>query len=315
MRTITREATKAWTTVGWRGISLRAPEEWSLTSVSGEGPNGYLRVEGPESLFLQVKWWEKRGVVSVPDALDSYVGDLRKRGKKLRRELQVKTRPKGLANRRPSDQAALTYTWQADQRAYGMVWHCSHCRRLVIAEVVGQPEDDFSVASDLLNSIREHGADGWTTWGMYGMAVQVPDAFQIERYRLMTGFLELTFRSRSRTLRAERWGLANVVLKDAGFREWYEYHERTRLSRYRYRCEETAVNGHPALHVIGRERLMPGLARTVHHLTSFSRPALRFEALVWQCPETNKVIALSSQHPVGDRTLHEVVERFACHDD
>src|ERR1051325_4814779 len=90
MRTVTREIGQAWTTVGWRGISLSVPEDWSLTSVSGEGPNGYLRVESPRSLFLQVKWWEKRGLVSVPDALDAYIADLRKKGKKLRRELELK---------------------------------------------------------------------------------------------------------------------------------------------------------------------------------------------------------------------------------
>jgi ribosomal protein L34E len=312
MRTATREVVKT-TTVGWRGISLRVPEDWSLTSVSGEGPNGYLRVEGPESLFLQVKWWEKRGLVSVPDALDSYIADLRKKAKKLRRGLELKTRPKGLTNRRPSEQAALTYTWQADQRAYGMVWHCSECRRLVIAEVVGRLEDDFSVATELLNSIREHGEGGWTTWGMYGLALQIPDAYQIEKHRLMTGYLEFTFRSRARTLRAERWGLANVILKDAPLRDWFEYQARNRLGRYTYRCEETEVNGHPAIHLVGRERFFPAISRAVQQITALSRPALRFEALVWQCPDTNKVIALTSQHPGGDRTLWEVVDRLSCH--
>src|SRR5687768_2012778 len=64
--------------IGWRGVSVEAPEDWSLTSVSGEGPNGYLRVESPDRLFLQVKWWERKGIVSVPDALDHYIRDLNK---------------------------------------------------------------------------------------------------------------------------------------------------------------------------------------------------------------------------------------------
>ena len=62
-----------------------------------------------------------------------------------------------------------------------------------------------------------------------------------KKQRLMTGYLEFSFRSRSRTLRAERWGLANVVLKDAHLLDWYGYQNRNRLSRYAYDYQETEV--------------------------------------------------------------------------
>src|SRR5687768_5540905 len=71
-------------TLGWRGVSLRVPEEWTLTKVSGDGPNGYLRADNLDGFFVQVKWTHKKGLVSVPDAFDTYVRDLQKTAKKQR---------------------------------------------------------------------------------------------------------------------------------------------------------------------------------------------------------------------------------------
>src|ERR1700687_3605252 len=68
-------------TLGWRGVSLRVPEEWTLTKVSNEGANGYLRADSLEGCFVQVKWSEKKGLVSVPDSFDQYVRDLQKSAK------------------------------------------------------------------------------------------------------------------------------------------------------------------------------------------------------------------------------------------
>jgi hypothetical protein len=310
--------------IGWRGVSLEAPEDWSLTSVSGEGVNGYLRVESPETLFLQVKWWDRRGIVSVPDALDNYIRDLQKRGRRgglprpgrrsaVGRPLEWKKGPRSLSGIRPSEQAPVTYSWTSDQRAYGVVFHCSECKRLVIAEVVGRLEDDFSGAAAILRSIREHPADGWNPWGMYGLFVEVPKLFQLEKHQLMTGYLRFAFRHRARTLLVQRWGLANVALRGAGLQEWYDYQERDRLARYRYRYEAMEIHGHEGLRLFGREKVMPGLFKGLHQLTSFTTPALRIEGRVWLCPEANKIYAVTAQHRRDDGTLDEVIRRFRCH--
>lgn len=308
--------------IGWRGVALEVPEDWSLTSVSGEGPNGYLRVESPDALFLQVKWWERRGIVSVPDALDTYVRDLKKRARKRGRlpglgkkegDLEFKRSPRQLAGIRPGHQAPITYSWTGEQRAYGVIWHCGECRRLVIAELVGRPEDDFRGAGAILSSIREHPESGWNPWGMYGLYIETPAQFQLERYRLLTGYMRLAFRHRSRTLLVQRWGLSDVILKETHLREWYDYQERTALSRYRYRYEEAEVRGHPALRLLGRERVMPGLFKALNQLTAFSRPALYLEGYLWECPECKKIFAITAQTGKRDDTLARVMERFHCH--
>lgn len=334
----TRALAGATQRIGWRGVSLVAPEEWSLTSVSGEGPNGYLRVESPETLLIQVKWWERRGIVSVPDALDTYIRDLRKRGRKGetlrgltrvaaagigigrsagdspgRQDLEFRRGPRQLSGIRPAEQAPVTYTWTGEQRAYGVVWHCSHCKRLVIAEVVGRHEDDFSIAPSLLGSIREHGEGGYNPWGMYGLFVEVPFYYQLEKHQLMTGYMRLGFRHRSRTLAVQRWGLSDVVLKETNLKEWYDYQDRNALGRYRYRYEEAEVCGHPGLRLVGREKVLPGFFKAGNHLTSFSKPSLFVEGHVWECPETKKIYSITAQTGRRDETLAEVMKRFCCH--
>jgi hypothetical protein len=317
--------------IGWRGVSLEVPEDWSLTSVSGEGVNGYLRVESPETLFLQVKWWDRRGIVSTPDALENYIRDLERRargsrvaalGAAIRRaesrerraSLEWKRGPRSLAGIRPSEQAPVTYSWTGGQRAYGVVYHCGECKRLVIAEVVGRLEDDFSGAAAILRSIREHPADGWNPWGMYGLYVELPKVFQLEKHQLMTGYLRFAFRHRARTFLVQRWGLANVALRGSDLKEWYDYQERDRLARYRYRYEPMEIHGHEGLRLFGREKLLPGAAKGLHQLTSFSAPALRIEGRVWLCPEGNKIYAITAQHGRDDGTLDEVVRRLRCHE-
>src|SRR5438067_11624270 len=139
-----------WTTVGWQGVSVRVPEEWSPVSVSGEGETGYLRVASPDTRSLEIKWEETKGAVSVPDALARYFKKLRRTAKKTRHELKIRERPKQIGSLRPQNQAPISYTWEADRRALGVIWHCSECRRMVSAGVVGMGEDDLSLALAML---------------------------------------------------------------------------------------------------------------------------------------------------------------------
>jgi len=309
-----------WTMVGWQGVSVRVPEEWSPVSVSGEGEAGYLRIASPDTRSLEIKWEETKGSVSVPDALERYFKKLKRTAKKTRHDLRIRERPKHLGSLRPPNQAPISYSWEADRRALGVIWHCGECRRLVIAELVGMLEDDLSLAAEILKSIHEHGEGGWNTWGLYGLAVDVPAEFRIESQQLTTGYLKLTFRHRAQMLVVERWGLANVVLKGGSSEasperawRWFAAREAARLSRYRYRANELAWRGHRVSCLEGRERLLPGIARAVQSLTRLSLPALQFRGYVWECPETNKILALTGQEKRGSDITRRVFERFACH--
>ncbi len=301
------------TLVGWRGVSLRVPEEWTLTKVSNEGANGYLRADSLDGYFVQVKWTEKKGLVSVPDSFDTYVRDLQKTAKKKRYDIEIKLKPRALARVHRSEDAPITYSWNSDQKALGLIYHCGECRRLVIAEMVGPRDGDFRAAAPVLASIREHGEGGWNTWGVHGLNARVPDEFQLERHTLVTGHVMLRFRGRSRLLTLQQWGLANVALKGTDIVEWYEYQERARLGRYAYQRDRRPFRGHAAFWMSGRDKLIAGFAKAAQQLASLTKPSLGFTACAWHCEETNRIYAVSAEHPRGDDIVAQVLDRMPCH--
>jgi hypothetical protein len=316
-RTPASPVAAGWTTVGWRGVSARVPEDWNPVAVSGEGEAGYLRVVGPDTRSLEIKWEEPRGSVSVPDALERYFAKLRRAARKSRHPLQIQLRPRRLSGVRPREQAPLAYSWDAGEpgarKAYGVIWHCDSCRRLVIAEVLGGPDDDFALAPTLLKGIAEHGADGWNTWGMYGLVVPVPADYRLEGQQLMSGYLRLAFRRKASALRVERWGLANVALKGTPVRRWYLGRETGALARYRYAAVEEPWRGHAVVRLEGRERILPGALTAVQSLLALHLPALHFRGYVWHCPESNRIFALTGREPAKSAVTREVFERMVCH--
>jgi hypothetical protein len=300
-------------TLGWRGVSLRVPEDWTLTKVSREGESGYLRADSLDGLFVHVKWSEKKGLVSIPDSFENYTRDLQKTARKQRQPIEFKMKPRALAGIRRAVDAPLTYTWTSDQKALGLIYHCGECHRLVIAEVVGATDADFSAAAPILSSLQEHGREGWNTWGVHGLHAQVPAAFQLERHTMVTGHIMLRFRSRSRMVMLQQWGLANVALKGTDVAEWYEYQERNRLSRFTYRRDRAPFRGHEAFWMSGRDKIMPGIAKAVQHLTAFSRPSLGFHACAWHCEAANRIYAVSAELPRGDDSFDRILQRMPCH--
>jgi hypothetical protein len=281
--------------------------------VSGEGSQGYVKVVSPDTRYLEVKWEQPKGTISVPKALEKYQERLRRAARKSRVEIRIRERPRGLSGIRPQKQAPITYAWEADRKALGCIWHCGECGRLVIAEVVGEPEDDLSIAGEILRGIRDHGEDGWNTWALYGLALPAPQAYSMEKQALMTGHQRFQLRNRGSTLQADRWGLAEIALRGTTLREWYESRESAALMRYAYRVEEVDLHGHPALRLTGRDRLPFGLLKLLRTPVTLMWPRFFIRGYVWQCPETNRIYAVLGEQPRKSKLIDEVVERMRCH--
>ncbi len=47
---------KGTSAVAWQGITISAPDDWSLVGVSGDKKKGYFRVDGPHVSAVEVRW-------------------------------------------------------------------------------------------------------------------------------------------------------------------------------------------------------------------------------------------------------------------
>src|SRR6188474_1707032 len=48
------------TLIGWGGIRFSLPADWNLTGFSMERGGGYLKVDSPGTMFVQIKWFSTR---------------------------------------------------------------------------------------------------------------------------------------------------------------------------------------------------------------------------------------------------------------
>ena len=195
----------------------------------------------------------------------------------------------------------------------GCIWHCGHCGRLVIAEVVGERDDDLSIARSILAGIREHGEDDWITWSLYGLTISAPVGFTMEKQVLMTGRQQFQLRKGGARLQADRWGLAELALRGGSVREWYEARERAALSRYAYRVEETVLRGHRAFRLVGRDRWWQALLKLARVPATLTWPCFFMQGYLWHCEASNRIYALIVEQSRRSTLLESVAARVPCH--
>jgi len=319
--------------VGWHDIVFEVPSDWNLAALSGTARSGYLRVDSPGTLGVQVKWdcprppspkllFDRLKSVLLrtplppfsPDVgvvLDQYESALRRTCRKSRQPLRFQRRRPG---RLGESQEGILFSWKADRKAAGWVWFCQVCRRVVIAEVIGETSDPvLALAASIRPTLRDHPDSEGHLWGLYDLTVRVPDGFHLEAYRLMNVMVDLTFAAREQTLWVVSWGLANLALKDRSLAEWFKANCTQRFRDYGYTLREETYRGHAALRLQGfRTGFWPKL-RAMSDLLRF-RPAMsRLEAIVWHCERENKIYLIARSFARSLADLQRVADSVICH--
>jgi len=312
--------------IGWQGITIDLPEDWSLTGFGGDLSSGTLRCDSadPESLTLPVglecRWIGAKKAPSesqIRSRAESLLAAIQKAAKRAKTEADTSVYEEGgepFDGRSP----AFRFAWRTDRAAAGAIWYCSVCKRVVIVQVYGLGGRPFvRQAEAILQSIRCHGADPkWRTWGLYGLRVDVPADYELVSQKVMNVYLQLLFkRGRSSdTLTVEQWSLANVQLKGAYLDEWFERKRDEAVVGIELDKQERVVNGHDALWLTGKRVGVAALADTVRSTVRFKRAALWFSGQLWECPPSNKTYLVQS---LSRRDQPDIVEatasRVRCH--
>ncbi len=191
---------------------------------------------------------------------------------------------------------------------------------MCIGQVVGQPGRDLTAtANDVLASLRCHPAEtGWRTWALYDLATQLPADYALKgQPQLMNVYLQLVFQNGQSldTLTVEQWSMAGTQIKGAYLNEWYRGKNAALEPTLRYEPAEAEAHGHPALELIGRRGgVHYWVGQAPAQLLRLQRPALHFAALLWECPESNKITLVQSlsRRPQPD-LVREIVGRTPCH--
>lgn len=316
-----------WKPLGWQGVTMQVPPAWNLVGYGGDTRAGSLRLDNGEFqthgvLGVDVRWFPVKGRITdaeLEKRLAQYLGSIEKGAR--RQNVAAQTRVKEAADaRRPERAGMRSFSWKADRKAVGRIWHCQECARVVIAQVVGGAGDDFSgLAADALGTLECHPADSeWRVWSLYDLHTQMPADYALSaKPQLMNIYVRLPFvRGNSLdTVTVEQWSVANVQLRGAYLDQWFRQKNGAMEGQLRYEARELTAQGHAALALTGRRTGVPyWMGQALPQITRLQKPATFFEARIWECPESNKIhlVQSLSRKPQPD-LVDEIVERTLCH--
>ncbi len=307
--------------IGWQGLTLTVPSDWNIGVIGGDRQSGYLRIDGVTMPRVEIKWQlAGKSGVNLERTLEKFLKGFTKEVSKRKMPVEIRRHVKVISKRQKQKTDILGFAWKADHQGCGVLWHCPDCDRIVIAQVLGTLEEDVQhLASKVLSSLEDHGKQQWDTWSVYGLEFQMPEAFLLEKHKLLTGQLELEFtRKKTQRIIVSRWAMADTLLKEGTFEEWMTYSLRQRHGKeYRFTLQEsTTIKGHSAL--IYEGRIKPIIQRVKDASTRFvlrrKRPILRVQA--WHCEPSNKIFATHFFLPHHqERLVEEVTESVECHDE
>ncbi len=302
--------------LGWQGITVFLPEDWAFSAYSGDWTSGYLRAEGPEEVVLEVKWNEQKGVTHLRRILKDYSRRMHKIARRSSKEVQIKEKPKALQGLRKSGVVPITFSWASEQNAYGALWHCPQCDRIVLAQVVGalSPEKLGPLAYKILHSLQDHPEGELVWWSVYGFAFQVPKSYKLNKADLRSGYQSLEFTNGYRQLWLDRWGLAEVILRNTSLKEWWPRILQKRLKSFRWVLEDREVKKDKGLLVLGQKRGLRSWGRLVQHL--LRRPGKDYLlGYGWHCPSGNRIYSVVSLGMQEESRLcvERILESLRCH--
>ena len=312
--------------IGWQGISMDVPADWSVTGFGGDNRSGSLRVDAGTGesktapVGLEARWMQhKKPPTSseVEQRLTQLLNAVEKTAKRDKIEARTSSGPRASDNEDRPIQFA--FRWKADRSASGRIWYCAACGRVVIAQVYGHGGPRFlDQAANILDSIGCHGSEiGWRKWALYGLDTAAPATYVLTGQQVMNIYLQLSFRENGpdETLSIEQWGLANVQLKGAYLDEWFEVKAGSSLAHVKLEKAEDEVNGHAALRMTGRRGgALYWMWDGLRDLMRFRMPATFYDALLWECPDSNKAYLVQTFSRKGRRDLvREIADRTRCH--
>lgn len=308
-----------WSALGWHGLYLQIPDGWNIGTVSGDADTGYLRLDDLEMPRVEVRWEPAKGKEPIGQTVDRYLASLTKQSRrksapvKVRRDLSLlKAVDEG------SERAVECFHWRSEGQdalqAYGLLHRCLTCSRVVFVQVLAHAgESILPIASQVLNSLRDHPVGDTAIWAMYGLSVQIPATYTLKEYRFLTGRVWLRFAGDGAEVEVERLSLADMLLRARSFDEWFqetsggETLQQTALPSEGFR--------HPGLIASGTMVNPTAPRGRLRWLPRYRRARSRaFDRCAWHCPASNKLYMIRRLGDAADsEQVLQIARSVECH--
>ena len=288
--------------MAWNGLSLRVPPQWEVSSLAAS----YLQLDDEVGPVLELKWQQIKGVFSFKTHL-----------KKLSR---LSTSTPGVDFQKiplPHDwQQALrnfevqSFVWQSSEvSGKGAILYCSECQKAILLQFYQkQGRDDSSIPLEILHSFRDHSEDGMVPWALFGLRALIPQRFALVRHRFHPGHYQLEFQHQKEHLLLNRWGPADLLLKDGDLLTWF--HERggepnwcqaADMRAYKYHGKP-ALQGQRQVSIASASRLWARMTKKFPHIW----------VRVWHLASRNQILGVAARGlmPLNEQTLEEVCSNY-----
>ena len=199
---------EAWAEVAWNGIRFRAPADWQLAQIGAR----HLVLEDETAPVMEVKWSKVKGNFSHKAHLKR-LASLQK--KQVRKTFKAESIPADWETVLTNFQVS-GFSWQANTtHGQGVILFCPSCRKATLIQFF-QPKsiENIQIASQVLDSFRDHRQDGQVLWSTYDIRAVVPQTYQLKRHRFEAGKFELDFADGNQHICLHRWALASVLLAE-----------------------------------------------------------------------------------------------------
>ena len=195
-----------WKEIAWYGVRFKIPADWQLGQIGIR----YLLIEDEFGPVMEIKWAPVKGKFS-------HQAHLKRLTSLQKKQIRKSVKPEPVSSEWKTaltDFDASEFSWESDStHGRGVLLFCPTCRNASLIQFFHKdPPPNNSVASNVLNSFRDHRTDGQILWSTYDIRALVPETFELKHHRFEAGRYELDFADGSQHIILHRWALASVLL-------------------------------------------------------------------------------------------------------
>ncbi len=322
--------------LGWQGLTITLPENWNLAQFGGTHRKGQLRADDEDGPRLELSWEESAKTIDIAKSVAQFLQTLERSAKKQKTRFAPEEKSRVVSKSRKRKEQLTSFGWTGERdeiagQGWGVAWQCPDCKRVVVGHIIGRgqekPERVRELASSVLESLECHGQGGWETWSVFDLHVEIPQEFELERARLVTGRLELEWMraraaailpwtKRDERMTLARFSLAASVLHEETIEEWanrvVKPMDKKRLIYGK--LEERETTGHDG--VWTRGQVKDFRRRYLFYAIDwlFRRTRFQTELRAWHCEPVNKLFAFRCDlSPQNAHIVDDVLDSLQCH--